>query len=90
MNSILTVFIVLFLVQVWFLIINAVSQNRIKMISESTHAIVNSQRSAMQTAIALLSRRIADENPGDQRAQEAARRAELELEMLDKPRRIAI
>ncbi len=90
MNSIITVFVVLFLVQVYFLIVNAVTQNRIKEVSESTHQIVNSQRSAMQTAIALLSRRIADENPKDQRAQVAAERAEKELEMLDKPRRVAI
>lgn len=90
MNSVLTVLVVLFVVQVWFLIVNALAQSKIRQISESTHQIVNSQRSAMQTAIWLLSKRIAEENPEDKMAQDAADRASRDLEMLDKPRRAAI
>ncbi len=73
-----------------FLIFGAFWLERIRQLAIATHLIVNSQRSAMQTAIWLLSQRIADENPKDKMAQEAASRAKQELEMLDKPRRIAI
>ncbi len=73
-----------------FLILGAIWLEKIKRLAVATHQIVNSQRSAMQTAIWLLSKRIADENPKDRMAQEAATRAKQELEMLDKPRRVAI
>ncbi len=52
------------------------NQSRIRDLSESTHHIVNSQRSLMLRTIALLSRRIADENPSDKKAQKAAKEAE--------------
>ncbi len=73
-----------------FMLFGAFWLERIRQLAISTHLIVNSQRSAMQTAIWLLSQRIADENPKDRMAQEAASRAKQELEMLDKPRRVMI
>jgi hypothetical protein len=54
---------------------HVLSQRGIKCIAavtESTHVIVNSQRSVMLRLVASLSRRIADENPGDIMAQRAA------------------
>ncbi len=73
-----------------FLVIGAIWLEKIMRVAIATHQIVNSQRSAMQTAIWLLSQRIATENPNDRMAQDAAERAKQELEMLDKPRRVAI
>ncbi len=73
-----------------FLVIGAIWLEKIMRVAIATHQIVNSQRSAMQTAIWLLSQRIADENPKDKMAQDAAERAKQELEMLDKPRRVMI
>ncbi len=63
------------------------AQQRMCQLAESTHQIVNSQRSAMQRAAYLLLKRIAEENPDDAEAQEALRVAKAELETLDKPRR---
>ena len=90
MNSLTVVYTTLFVVSIFFLVINAVMQIRIKSISESTHQIVNSQRSAMQRAIWILSKRIALEHPEDADAQEAEMAARQELELLDKPRRVQI
>ncbi len=73
-----------------FLLFGAMWLEKIRQLAIATHLIVNSQRSAMQTAIWLLSQRIADENPKDKMAQDAAHRAKQELEMLDKPRRVMI
>jgi hypothetical protein len=47
-------------------------------VAKQTHQIVNSQRSTMLRIIASLSRRIANENPKDERAQSDARSAELD------------
>ena len=69
------------------MILGAVWLDKIRRLAVETHLIVNSQRSGMQTAIYLLSLRIATENPSDQLAQQALQRAKMELEMLDKPRR---
>lgn len=44
--------------------------------STGTHLIVNSQRTAMQHAIMLLARRVADDNPGDKDAKITADNAE--------------
>ncbi len=90
MNSLMLVLIITNLAIIFFLVLNAVLQIKVKNIAEVTHMIVNSQRSGMQTAISLLTQRIADENPNDIKAQEAARRAVEELEMMDKPRRFPI
>ncbi len=73
-----------------FMILMAVWQDKIRRLAIETHIIVNSQRSAMQTAIYLLSKRIAEEHPDDDMAQKALERARFELEMLDKPRRSTI
>ncbi len=73
-----------------FLVFAAIWLNKIKQIVVTTHQIVNSQRSAMQNRIWLLSARIAKENPNDQMAQDAAARDKQELEILDKPRRVSI
>ncbi len=72
------------------MIIGAFWLEKIRRLAVETHLIVNSQRSGMQTAIYLLSLRIATENPTDELAQQALSRAKMELEMLDKPRRLAI
>ncbi len=72
------------------MILMAVWQDKIRRLAIETHLIVNSQRSAMQTAIYLLSKRIAEEHPTDEMAQKALERAQFELEMLDKPRRATI
>ncbi len=72
------------------MIIGAMWLEKIRRLAVETHLIVNSQRSGMQTAIYLLSLRIAKENPKDQLAQQAMERAKMELEMLDKPRRVTI
>jgi len=87
MNSILMVFIALFVVQVFFLIMNALAQVKIKRLAQSTHIIVNNQRSMMLRLIAQLTRRIAEENPSDQKAQDAAMIADNDAFMSDKPRR---
>ncbi len=87
MNSIFIVLIVLFIVQVWFLIVNSVLQIRVKKIAESTHIIVNSQRTMLLRLIATLSRRIAEENPEDEKAQSAAGFAEDDAISADHPRR---
>ncbi len=73
-----------------FMVLGAIWLTKIMRIVVITHQIVNSQRSAMQTSIWLLSKRVADDNPKDHMAQEAAIRARQEVEMLDKPRRVAI
>jgi hypothetical protein len=49
---------------------------RIKQTGEATHKIVNNQRTVMLRLVAALSRRVADDNPSDAAAQEAARLAE--------------
>ena len=81
---------IMFGVQGWFLIVNTVSQSKLRQIAESTHIIVNSQRTMMLRVVAALSRRIADENPNDPKAQEAAEFAEQEAENASAPRRIPI
>lgn len=72
------------------MIVGAFWLDKIRKLAVATHLIVNSQRSAMQTSIYLLSQRVASENPNDQMAQKALERAKLELDMLDKPRRVSI
>ncbi len=59
-------------------------------LATTTHQIVNSQRSAMQSTIYLLAKRVADENPKDEMAQKAMDRAKMELDLMDRPRRAAI
>jgi hypothetical protein len=80
MNSVYVIILSLLFLQACFLFMNALSQRRIREVSESTHVIVNSQRTMMLRAIALLSRRVADDNPGDEKAQDAARTAETDAE----------
>ncbi len=87
MISIITVLVVLFIVQVYFQIVNALEQGKIRRVAESTHVIVNSQRTMLLRLIAALSRRIADENPNDEKAEDAAVFAEQEAERSDYPRR---
>lgn len=87
MNSLITVFVALFIVQIWFLIVNSVMQIKVKRIAESTHVIVNSQRTMLLRLIAQLSKRIAEENPTDKDAQEAAGLAEHDAQLSDHPRR---
>jgi len=90
MNSLFMVLLALFVVQIWFLVLNSVLQIKVRRIAESTHIIVNSQRTMMLRVVAALSRRIADENPDDRKAQEAAEFAEQEAENASVPRRIPI
>ncbi len=90
MNSLTVVYVALISCSVFFLIVNAALQIKVKRIAESTHIIVNSQRTMMLRAIALLSRRVADENPSDGKAQEAAKVAETDAETADQYRRIPI
>ena len=82
-NPFLIVLVVMIFGQLWTLI----GQRRMRQLAESTHIIVNSQRSMMLRAIALLSRRIAEENPKDKKAQAAALAAEQESVLAEKPRR---
>jgi len=90
MNSLTVVYVTLIACSIFFLVVNAVLQIRVKRIAESTHVIVNSQRTMMLRAIALLSRRVADENPADSKAQEAAQVAETDAEAADHHRRVTI
>ncbi len=90
MNPILMVLVVLFCVQVWFLIVGAIGQYKIRQIAQSTHIIVNSQRTMLLRLVAALSRRIADENPEDAKAQDAATIAEKDAETSNHPRRVSI
>lgn len=90
MSSLTIIYIVLMSGSIFFLIVNAVLQIRVKRIAESTHVIVNSQRTMLLRLIATLSRRIADENPKDRNAQDAASHAEADAETSDHPRRIPI
>ncbi len=90
MNSIFLVFIVLFIVQIWFLILNSILQIRVKNIAESTHNIVNSKHDALLRLVSELCRRIANDNPSDAKAQEAANIAEQEARETGKQRRVMI
>ncbi len=72
MNSLTVVYVALIVCSIFFLIVNAVLQIRVKRIAESTHTIVNSQRTAMLRVIEALTGRIAEENPTDKSAQRAA------------------
>lgn len=90
MNSLTIVYTTLFVVSIFFLVINAVMQIKVKQIAQDTHTIVNSQRTMMLRAIALLSRRIAQENPSDEKAQEAASVAESEAQISEHARRVLI
>lgn len=91
MNASLSIFLLGFVVVFGaFLLIAAFWLEKIRRIAVATHLIVNSQRSAMQTSIYLLTARIAQDNPKDEMAQEALTRAKMELDMLDKPRRVSI
>ena len=67
--------------------VNAVMQIKVKRIAESTHTIVNSQRSKMIRLIGLLARRIANDNPSDADAQREAEEAERDVKELDQLRR---
>ena len=53
--------------------------DRLTEVGESTHKIVNSQRTIMLRLVAALSRRIASENPRDAAAQVAADHADADL-----------
>ncbi len=90
MNSLTVVYTTLFVVSIFFLVINAVMQFRIKRVAESTHIIVNSQRTMLLRLVATLSRRIASENPQDPEAQQAAQLAESDAETSNHPRRVQI
>ena len=87
MNSLTVIYISLIACSVFFLIVNAVLQIRVKNIAESTHTIVNSQRSKMIRLIGLLARRIATDNPSDADAQREAEEAERDVKELDQVRR---
>lgn len=52
--------------------------------SDSTHRIINSQRTVMLRMIAAMARRIADENPTDVKAQKAAEAAERDANAAEK------
>ena len=56
MNSLTVIYISLISCSVFFLVVNAVLQIRVKQIAESTHTIVNNQRTMMLRSIALLTR----------------------------------
>ena len=86
MNSLTVIYISLIAASVFFLVVNAVMQIKVKRIAESTHTIVNSQRSKMIRLIGFLARRIADENPNDVNAQREAAEAEKEVQELDQLR----
>ncbi len=90
MNSLTVVYTTLFVVSIFFLSVNAVMQFKIKRVAESTHIIVNSQRTMLLRLVAALSRRIADENPEDPEAQQAAQLAESDAETSNHPRRVQI
>ena len=90
MNSLTVIYVALIACSIFFLIVNAVLQIRVKRIAESTHIIVNSQRTVMLRAIALLSRRVASENPNDGKAQTAAKAAEEDAERADHHGRVMI
>ncbi len=83
MNSLTVVYVALIACSIFFLAVNAVLQIRVKRIAEDTHTIVNSQRTAMLRLIAHLTGRIAEENPKDKKAQEAARMAQKDSESAD-------
>ena len=87
MNSLTFILVSLLVVQIFFLILNMLSQAKIKRLAQSTHIIVNSQRTMMLRLISQLTRRIAEENPTDQKAQDAAAMADNDVFMSDKPRR---
>ena len=87
MNSLTFILVSLLVVQMFFLIVNMLSQATIKRLAKSTHIIVNSQRTMMLRLISQLTRRIANENPTDQKAQDAAATADKDAFMSDKPRR---
>ncbi len=89
MNSLGIIYIVLMSGSIFFLIMNAVLQIRVKRIAEETHTIVNSQRTMLLRLIAALSQRIADENPTDREAQNAARFAKEDAGMSEHPRRVS-
>ena len=87
MNSLTIVYVSLISASVFFLMVNAVMQIKVKRIAESTHTIVNSQRSKMIRLIGLLARRIANDNPSDADAQREAEEAERDVKELDQLRR---
>ena len=83
LNPLIIVAVALIFTQLWVLI----NQARTRRIAESTHSIVNSQRSAMLRLIAELTDRIATENPRDKKARSAATVAQREADDADNPRR---
>ncbi len=85
-NLFLIFLILIVFLELW----KSISQRRILKLAESTHVIVNSQRSKMLLRIAKLTRVIADLFPNDQKAQEAAVEAEQDAEAADRPRRVLI
>ncbi len=87
MNSLTVIYISLIGCSIFFLVVNAVLQIRVKQIAESTHTIVNSQRTMLLRIIAALSKRIAIENPTDKDAQDASKVASEDAEAADHPRR---
>jgi len=87
MNSLTIIYVSLISASVFFLMVNAVMQIKVKRIAESTHTIVNSQRSKMIRLIGLLARRIANDNPSDADAQREAEEAERDVKELDQLRR---
>ncbi len=87
MNSLTVVYVALIACSVFFLAVNAVLQIRVKRIAESTHTIVNSQRTMLLRIIAALSKRIAIENPTDKDAQDASKLASDDAEAAEYPRR---
>jgi len=90
MNSLTVIYVSLIVCSIFFLVVNAVLQIRVKRIAESTHVIVNSQRTMLLRLIAALSLRIAEENPQDEKAQDAARSAKSDADSADYPRRYHI
>ncbi len=74
-------------VMLWFLGVIMVMQMKVRRVAESTHIIVNSQRTMLLRLIAELTGRIAEENPTDAKAQNAARTASQDAEDSELPRR---
>ena len=87
MNSLTIIYVSLISASVFFLMVNAVMQIKVKRIAESTHTIVNSQRSKMIRLIGLLARRIATDNPSDADAQREAEEAERDVKELEQLQR---
>lgn len=90
MNSGTIVITTSFIAIIWFLGVIVVMQMKVKRIAESTHVIVNSQRTMLLRVVADLTRQLADLNPTSQKARDAADVAQRDAEASEHPRRESI